>query len=139
MLLWQPTSINFDLVVFLTNMSDGWETLLNIYFDEFKREIIRVCFSDEASEFPAYSFEYMESSNQRVIQALKDSDRWDFFESGSILPFENSLNYRKRKISDRLNNDIIEDYLKKNEIDIRQNDFWVSKGDAIEFSTKLSD
>lgn len=138
-LLWQPVSINFDLVVFLTNMSDGWQTLLNVYFNEFKREIIRVRFSDDAREYPAYLFEYMGPSNHRIVQGLKDSYRWDFFESGIIMPFENGANYKKRRIADRLNNDIINEYLKKNGIDINENDFWVSNEDAIEFSTRLSD
>jgi chemotaxis receptor (MCP) glutamine deamidase CheD len=60
-----------------------------------------------------------------------------FYEKGNIVPFEESINYNKRRISDRLNNSIIEDYLKKNGIDINEEHFWKSKGNAIEFSTKL--
>jgi hypothetical protein len=138
-LLWQPVSIGFDLVVFLSNISDGWQTLINSYFDEHKHQIIRVRLSDSAKHYPAYLFEYMTQSNHRIIQALKDDDGWDFYQSGAILSLENETNYRKRKIADRLNSDIIIEYLKNDGIDINVENFWTSKGDAVEFSTKLSE
>ncbi|HEY6438121.1 MAG TPA: hypothetical protein VIY47_16135, partial [Ignavibacteriaceae bacterium] len=84
-LLWQPKSVNFDLVVFLTNMSDGWQTILNVYFNQFQREFLRVKLSDDFRDYPAYLFEYIKTSNHRIVQAMKDSDKWFFFESGVIM------------------------------------------------------
>ncbi len=48
------------------------------------------------------------------------------------------MNYKKRKIADRLNNGIIHEYLQNNGIDITKDDFWKSKNMAVEFYTKLS-
>ncbi len=137
-LIWQPLSVNFDLVVFISNMSDGWQSLIDIYFNKFKREIIRIELSDCMRSYPYYSFEYMNMSGERFIRSMKDSDKWKFLETGSAMQFEDTANYKKRKIADRINNGIIIDYLKKKEIDITNDNFWVSKGNAIEFSTKLN-
>ncbi len=136
-LLWQPQSINFDLVVFLSSVTDGWPTLLNKYYGIYQRETICVGLCDKETNFPFYNFKYQMGIRNRVIQAMKDSNKWEFFENGELLPFEDELNYKKRKISDRLNNEIIHEYLKINGIDITIEEFWKSKDMAIEFSTKL--
>jgi hypothetical protein len=136
-LIWQPQAIDFDLVVFLSSMTDGWPTLLNKYFSIHKRETICLGLSDKQTNFPFYNFEYRNNYNNRIVQAMKDDSKWEFFESGSLLPFEDEINYKKRKIFDRLNNDIINDYLLKNGIDICEDDFWKSKEMAVEFITKL--
>lgn len=138
-LLWQPQLINFDLTVFLSNISDGWQTLINAYFNEYQHKIIRVRLSDESCAYPAYIFECMSNSNHRIIQAIKDDDKWDFYQEGSIMSFENEDNYTRKKIAKRLNNDIIIEYLKKEGIDITEDTFWRSRTMAIEFFTRLTD
>lgn len=136
-LIWQPQSIESDLVVFLSSMTDGWPTLLNKYFSLHKRETICAVLCDKQSKFPYYNFEYKSEDSDRIIQAMKDEFKWEFFENGPLLPFENELYYQKRKIEDRLNNDIINEYLQNNGIDISKDDFWKSKQMAVEFFTKL--
>ena len=136
-LMWQPVCIDFDLVVFITNMSDGWQGLLRGYSEDYKRKVIRIRISDPNIAYPGYAFEAINGDSTRLVQVIKDSHKWVFFEKGNILPFEESINYNKRRISNRLNNSIIEDYLKKNGIDINEENFWKSKGNAIEFFTKL--
>jgi len=136
-LMWQPLSIDFDSVVFITNMSDGWQGVLRGYSEDYKRKVIRIRISDPNIAYPGYAFETMNGDSTRLVQVIKDSHKWEFFEKGNILPFEESNNYNKRRISDRLNNSIIEEYLKRNRIEINEEDFWKSKGNAIEFSTKL--
>jgi hypothetical protein len=136
-LMWQPVVVDFDLVVFITNMADGWQGLLRGYSEDYKQKIIRTDLSKPDITYPGYAFEVMSIDSTRLVQVIKDVPNWQFFQKGDILPFEESINYKKRRISDRLNNSIIEDYLKKNRIDINEEDFWKSKGKAIEFSTKL--
>ena len=137
-IIWQPASINFDMVAFITNMGDGWLTLLTSYSYRYNRKTIQIDLSDPKKEYPIYKFDVRQGkSDSRIVQAMKDSDKWVFYEKGNTLPFEQRTNYTKRKISDRLNNLIIEDYLKKNGIDINKEDFWRSKGNAVEFFTKL--
>ena len=135
--MWQPVCIDFDLVVYITNMNDGWQGLLRGYSEDYKRKIIRIVLSKPNIIYPAYEFEVMNMDSIRLIHVIKDFPKWQFFQKGNILPFEENAHYKKRRISDRLNNSIIEDYLKKNGININEEDFWKSKGNAIEFSTKL--
>jgi hypothetical protein len=118
-------------------MSDGWQGLLRGYSDDYKRKIIRIFLSDPNISYPAYEFEVMNIDSMRLVQVIKDFPKWQFFQKGNVLPFEESINYKKRRISDRLNNSIIEDHLKKNGIDTNEENFWKSKGNAIEFLTKL--
>ena len=136
-LIWRPKSIESDFVAFISNMPDGWPTLLNYYLKHYDRDLIRVRLSDENKNYPVYQMEYLNKTWRRVVQVLKDSDKWTFYQEGSPLMFEDVENYKKRKISDRLNEEIIQDYLKKNGIDISKTDFWNSKGLAIEFCTEL--
>jgi hypothetical protein len=136
-LIWQPQSLDDDITVFLTTFPDGWPTLINNYFSKYQREIISTVLCDTKTEFPFYNFEYKNKTEERIIQAMKDDKKWEFFEKGLALPFENKEYYEKRKISDRLNNEIIDEYLKKSGIDICDINFWKSRGNAIEFETRL--
>lgn len=135
--IWQPESINFNLSVFLTNIPDGWPSIINKYYSQYKSEVFRAVFCDTDSEFPLYAFEYKNKETIRVIQSMKEEKKWEFFEKGTMLPFENGSIYKKRRIADRLNNEIIYEYLLTNGIDILNDKFWNSKGMAFEFVTKF--
>ncbi len=78
-IIWQPQSIDFDLVVFLTTLSDGWPTLINNYFSVYGRETFSATFSDDQSKYPLYNFEYRSGEKNRIIQAIKDDPKWEFF------------------------------------------------------------
>ena len=137
-LMWQPKAIDSDLVVFINNMPDGWPTLLNYYLKHYdNREIINVRLSDKSIEYSVNEFVFINKSIRRIVHSIKDFDKWIFYQEGPLLSFENEMNYKRKKISDRLNDVIVQEYLKENNINISKPDFWISKGMAIEFSTKL--
>ena len=70
------------------------------------------------SEYNCFWFQYIyPDGKERIIYALKE-DRWVFYEEGELLPFENPDYYKRRKIKDRINNDIIIEYLSKCGIDL---------------------
>lgn len=137
-LIWKPKSADSDLVVFFTNMSDGWYTLLYNYARTFNEEIISVKFSHEKAKYPVYSFECKKGEEQRLIRSMKEWDKWEFVEKGDIRDFENAKNYKRRRIADRINNEIIVDYLNKNGINIEQEEFWTSI-EAVRFWTNLKE
>lgn len=136
-ILWQPESISGNLTVFLTTINDGWYTLVNKFFSLYETKYLRIQLSDNNNLFPKYFFEYTDSNNKRVIQVLKDDPKWQFFSKGNVIKFEDELYYQKRKIRERLNNDIIHEYLLKNNINITEDNFWKSKQNAAEFITKF--
>ena len=118
-------------------MPDGWPTLLNQYFTRHRKEIIRVTLSNMNRKFPLYRYEQIQEDNCRIVQVINDDDEWKFFQSGSLLKFENDIYYKNRRIADRLNNEIIKEYLRSNNIDIDHPEFWKSKEPAVVFATRL--
>ena len=62
---------------------------------------------------PAYFLHFAnENMEERDILAYKDPN-WVFYEKGTPLPFEETELYNKRRIKQRLNCDIIINYLHK--------------------------
>jgi hypothetical protein len=136
-LIWKPESIHFDLTGFFTNMSDGWDVLLGNYSRQFNEDVISIKLSKAKTEYPIYSFEYKKmGETQRLIRSIKEIDKWEFFEKGNVQQFENIDNYKKRRIADRINNEIIIGYLEKNQIDIEDESFWLASK-AVKFWTDL--
>ena len=72
---------------------------------------------------------YFSNSNleERLIQAYKE-DRWIFYEEGKPLSFENLDYYKRRRITDRLNNNIIREYMIQLGIDINTIDAQIKAG-----------
>jgi len=71
------------------------------------------------------------------VQLLKDTYKWEFNVEGNPLAIEDLANYQKRKKTDRLNDDILENYMKRLGFDCTQREFWVSAGNAIEYKFEL--
>jgi len=137
-LLWNPLNVDLQIVAFITNMPDGWPTLLNSYSFDSGRKIIRVRLSDNSTKNPVNEFSVVIGSERRTVQVLKDYNRWEFFETGTKLSFEDESYYRRRSIADRLNPEIIQRYLIENSIDITADNFFHSGSEAIEFSSLLN-
>ena len=101
--------------VFLTsNSSDGLYLFSKRIRDELHCSLIRISMSASLKEeYQCFWFQYIcPDGKERVIYALKE-DRWVFYEEGDILPFENPEYYKRRRIRDRINNEIIIEYLAK--------------------------
>ena len=101
-----------DLTVYVCNLADGWLSLfgnivrarnLDAYF--FRATLL------EKAEFKV--FEMMRWRNgdlKRHVSALQDDDGWKFVNRGDALPFESSMQYKRRQVSGRLNRRLIEMY-----------------------------
>ncbi|HET6996805.1 MAG TPA: hypothetical protein VFI06_17550 [Chitinophagaceae bacterium] len=126
-----------ELTVFINNFSDGWVTLLNNYSIEYDREITMATLSDQSTVYPIYRFYHRDKFNERFIQTLKEVNSWEFYQRGQPLSIEDESNYNKRRIVDRLNNSIIENYMQKLGFDYTKKEFWLSKGEAIEYTFVL--
>ena len=101
-----------DLTVYVCNLADGWVSLY--------RNIIK------AEKFDAYFFRVMLQKNamykvfdmsawqngalNRHVRTLQEERGWEFLNEGDPLPFEDVERYWRRKISDRLDRDLIERY-----------------------------
>lgn len=134
-IIWQPNNNN-AYSVFITNMSDGWPTLLNCYQEIYKSEILFITMTIKSVDFePMNCFEYFKGRRHRLIQVSRDN-RWQFIEEGKALGFENEEYYKRKKIANRLDKEIIIEYLKSNGIEIDNAIFW-SSDNALEFHTQF--
>jgi len=126
-ILFEPTS-NPRTTVFFPNLTDGWYTLLYNYTRIYKKNVFKAGFTtNDMIQHPAYFFKYIYIDNdnliERSVHAIKE-DKWVFLTNSAPLAIEDSTNYFKRKIVDRLNNKIILDYLQKAGYDLRNDEFF---------------
>jgi len=136
-LIWQPSGLTRNGVAFMTNMPDGWPTLLNYYFLNFLSEIVMVTIDNVEEELPTFSFKYLRGDDQRVVRVSKEEGGWMFYQNGTALEFEDVANYKKRKISDRLNATIIKTYLERIGIYLDDERFWLPSAHSVLYSTDL--
>jgi hypothetical protein len=62
---------------------------------------------------------------------MKDDNQWVFFEKGPTQPFEDPSHYTHCRKRDRLNREILVQYLKKLGIHIDDPKFWEAVGNAL--------
>ncbi|HXP51313.1 MAG TPA: hypothetical protein VN922_15250, partial [Bacteroidia bacterium] len=115
---------NPEKSVFLSNSTDGLETIINASLGD-TGDFIRISVSrSDAERFSM--FELKKNSKERVILANLDSDKWKFYEKGELLDFENKEYYSRRPIKKRLNYEIINEYLEANNWHLNDPTFWHS-------------
>lgn len=103
---------NYSNMVFLIS-SDDKSTLAHIIHKKVGGNHIRVLLSGNRAQFPAFHFHYSDSSFiERDVLAYKE-DKWIFYEKGIPLQIENTNYYKNRLVKERLNSDIILEYLMK--------------------------
>lgn len=118
-----------DKTIMISNYKDGWVTLGNFISNEYGAFNYNFRLSQDDSLIN--SFNYWEKGKElRVVYTMKDT-KWVFYEQGNPLWFEDTNNYKKRFIKDRLNFNILTLYCKKIGIDILNNDFFKSDKEAV--------
>ena len=112
---------NEDHIFFLSNVIDGCHSICYLLNKRFHYAYTKCTMSNKGSEYGfAYHFLYADTnSHERVIMAYQDP-HWVFYEEGEPLDFEDTSLYKKRLKKDRLNNEIIKDYLLKLGIDFNK-------------------
>jgi len=136
-LLFEPIA-NPDSTVFFPNFVDGWYTAVYNYTRLYSKSAFQVGFTtNNTIEYPAYFFTFFyidkEQIKVRTVHAIKE-DKWVFYIGDKPLSIEDKNNYLKKKIKDRINNEIILDYLKKAGYDLTLNSFFKSNRKAILFT-----
>ena len=102
-----------DKVFFSSNSTDGRYTLCNVLNMKLKCGFV-LCFMSNNLAYPQYYFHHSGSNLiNRDILVSKEDSKWEFCTQGEPLKIENLDYYNRRRIKDRLNNDIIISYLHK--------------------------
>jgi hypothetical protein len=110
-LIWSPSS-NSNTTIFFSNLGDGWHSLIHILSTKYLFPSYTIALENILSEEPHFLFYYQEDKKKRIVRAMKESNRWNFYEDGTPLVFENLDNYTKKRIKDRVTKQILLDYLK---------------------------
>jgi hypothetical protein len=120
--IWEP-AYKKGSTVFFSNFQDGWFTLMNIISIVDKRRAYQFHVDDEKNKTKIGFYYNYGEEEQRVVRILF-GDKWEFFERGDALPFEDTDRYTKHFRTDRMNKELIKSYLRKLGWDIDHEDFY---------------
>lgn len=129
--LWTPD--NSEGVACFSNLEDGMPFLVYRLMKIRPLEITRVSLEldiDCEFNYAMRVFHHIDiDDNERYVRVMQDP-KWDFWEQGERLPFEQVDKYSERFIKKRLTNEMILDYALALGWDLRSPDFWKSSTDA---------
>ena len=129
--LWTPE--NSEGIACFANLENGIPFLSYRLMKIRQFEITQVCLEfdiDSEFNYAMRVFHHMDiNGNERYVRVMQDP-KWDFWEQGERLPFEQVEKYSERFIKKRLTNDMILDYALALGWDLRSPDFWKSSMDA---------
>ena len=108
-------SLHDRYVFYMSNLIDGYLWPINFIHKHVHCNSYFCKMSNENDLFYLGYFFYVYSSDgaKRHIQAIQDEKRWEFYEDGNPLPFEDLALYNNRLVKKRINNDIIKMYISK--------------------------
>lgn len=129
--LWEPKNC-IGTTIFMSNYLDGWHSLMTILAKNFQTEQVEIHLSNNIDIEPMFSFHYRKGNTERIIRSMIDG-KWQFYQKGEKLLFENESYYTRSKIKDRMNYDIICEYLWAMGWDIKSNLFYLSNHSAVYF------
>jgi hypothetical protein len=129
--IWEPKSKK-DTTIFFSNLTDGWYTLMNLLTTKYKTEQLSFKITEENQKDAFYSLLYQKEFDLRYVRVMYDN-KWEFYQKGILLSFENEKFYKQRIIKNRLNLKILNQYLMSLGFDINSIDFWSSENDAVYF------
>lgn len=118
--------------VLVANLHDGWQTLVNMLCGRLNCGGLRIHTSTADVRYPINSIMVYEGGQEtRIVRAMLDGNRWEFLQRGAQKAFESETNYRRRRVSDRLDRAILIDYLAALGFDIADDHFWSSDRPAL--------
>ncbi len=120
--------------------SGGWATLCNYICKNLGLKNFQFDMNAENSEVKRNSLFVNENGRiVRIVQSItNDYNTWEFSSKGLLQPFENPDNYKKRKIQERLNKEILIEYCIKYGLDVLNESFFSSDQKALYIQRNMS-
>jgi len=90
---------------FVCNLSDGWHSLFwNLAERDGLNGVFYRATVDPDVKYGVHGMEiWCKGKSTRHIRALQDDRGWQFLNEGKPLPFERTVDFKKRRITDRFN------------------------------------
>jgi hypothetical protein len=131
LLLWSPACAP-EITAFMPRVSSGDYFVTEYACRRFGFAGAAVRSSTQKDESPVNEFITYEANQQRrVVRAMKDSPRWDFYTEGEPLDFEDTSAYTARYVRDRFQREALLDYLALWGAPVSDAGFWTSKQQAM--------
>ena len=131
LLLWSPACAP-ELTAFMPRVSSGDHFVVEYACRRFGFAGVAVRSSAREDESPVNEFiAYESNQRRRVVRAMKDSPRWNFYTEGEALPFEDASAYTARRVRDRLPRESLLGYLAQWGAPVCDPRVWSSHGQAM--------
>lgn len=125
---------NSEITIFTSNQTDGANSIVFIINEFLKKEAISISTSWGGRWMDFYAMEYWQDGKSvRYVRSMQDP-RWEFYERGNPLWFEDIELYKQRMIKKRMNKDILIDYCNKLGFNIDDKCFWQNSGSIYELT-----
>ncbi len=135
--LWAPRQ-RPSSTAFMAGFSDGWATLVHILATKYGHMAAKVRLSRAQVEWPIVELVvYGPGAERRGVRAMRDSSRWEFFEWGETLDFEETSAYSSRRVRDRFTAEMLGRYLSALGWDATDREFWATDQAAFEACGRL--
>ncbi len=133
MLIWEPKN-NPNVTALFVNLQDAYNSLIHVWNDKFRKKAITVRLSnDKICTYPHHEINIKTiNKEERVVYTYVES-KWEFLQIGPIQDFENTDYYKAKRIKDRLDNKIVNEYMKKLGLEIWSEDFYKSNKNGFYF------
>jgi hypothetical protein len=127
--VWQPGNMSFGSAL-VPNYGDEMIQLMRHLNRRFRIRYFSAHLSRNHKKEGICRFEHAdETGAQRVVHVILDQ-KWEFYDQGKVLPFEEPRYYQQRKIPDRLTPAVVIEYLKSLGWNLEDEAFWRSKDNA---------
>jgi hypothetical protein len=113
--------------LFLSNVADGYSSMVFMLSKIIRGVHLSFEVSNMTVRYPRNAITASENGNYiRVVYSMLDGDKWQFFEKGSPLKFEDVGRYRARRKKDRLNPEIVASVLEMYGYGSLDSEFWIT-------------
>jgi len=132
LIMWSP-SINPGLTAFMPHVGSG-ANFVGSYLTAFGFSHIELLSTDHANANAINAFACYEGKTlRRFVRAMREEPRWQFFEQGAPLEFEDVAAYRRRLVRERLTRAMVLKYAEYWGAPIGSDSFWQPLGQCYTF------
>ena len=133
LLIWEPKNNPHVTAVFV-NLQDAYNSLIHVWNDRYKKAAITVRLSnDKICKYPHHEINVKTSKNDERVVYTHVESKWEFFQSGPVQDFENTDYYKLKRIKDKLDNNVVNEYMEKLGFEIWSEDFYTSNREGVYF------
>ncbi len=116
----------------LTNLQDGWSSIAGLTAKKHRALQVVLRSTHVAADYPLHELQlWRDGEEKRFVRVMRDSDRWEFYEKGVPLAFEDQALYLRRPTSARFNRDTLLRYCDELGWDLTNPAFWKASGNVI--------